>query len=322
MANTKTREGYTKSGKSLKAVRRYYAQKAEARRRDEPEDESRKPEESHSKKRRTPEDDKLSKRIAAELKTQQEANERRARHLGFQSQPTERSTLPIIQRELPVAQGPTFFIEQPQKSIKSIKSIKSGKSAKSDKTTQDLVISPPVHDFKPSSIGCQITCLIIAIVYLTTLIFMSIIESQRTTKLTEKEKIHSSFGSITWLGVGSCLVIVAVPCWLLFRDYFIYALVSTLLMVTSLLNLGIYIIVSILLDNSDQSTDRTYLHPKNPLNFWLPITFMLYHLIALSLMIKHLIGSVTQKVTNQQNKSINTDQDRLNHDRMSIYLAP
>jgi hypothetical protein len=97
--NTSTKTGYTRSGKSLKAIRRYYAQ-------------------LNQKGRRSPDEDKLSRRVAAELKTQQDANEKRSRrevgqtYMGSE-QVTARSELPPLLVSAKES-GPVFIAPPPQ----------------------------------------------------------------------------------------------------------------------------------------------------------------------------------------------------------------
>ena len=114
--NQAPKTGYTKSGKSLKAIRRYYA--------------------LMNQKQKSPDDDKLSKRIAAELKTQQEANERRSKRessIPLMDHPTE---TPEPHRLIvsPKETGPVFIAPTPTpteavksdlapKSVKSLKSV-------------------------------------------------------------------------------------------------------------------------------------------------------------------------------------------------------
>lgn len=153
---TGARQGYTKTGKSLKAVRRYYALKnANRQRRSPPEEENRQQRDDSDviKRKKSRTEEKLSKRIAAELKVQQEANERRAANVtkstSFNLTPTDRSALPVnvaaVYQQGKQTGGPIFVLEndgqaeptspdRSPKSAKSVRSIKSGKSGKSAKS--------------------------------------------------------------------------------------------------------------------------------------------------------------------------------------------
>lgn len=326
MVSPKTREGFTRTGKSLKAVRRYYALKNEARRRENGSDERNKKSQeapSGSKKRRSPDDDKLSKRIAAELKVQKEANERRARYQAVHQIPTERSALPIVLRDSSTAPGPTFFVETARKSKpltsksqKSQKSEKSTKTVKSGGTATDVLNNPPVYQLAPSATGCILTCFIIGVVYVVAYIFMVVVESNRASPLTEDLRRLSSFTSIRWLGFGSIPVLLAVPGWLIAKKKLSIALVCSILMLLNLINLSAYIVVSNLTSDSKEYGSSRYVTKKNALNFWLPITYMLYNLIAISLMLRHVINSVSKKISDHRVASV------AEHDRMSVHLAP
>lgn len=83
--------GKTKTGKSLKAVRRYYALKAQRER--------------ESQRKRSPDEEKLSKRIARELNKQQEAIEKRSRRTN-KPMPTGPDVALTVQNE-----GPVFVAE-------------------------------------------------------------------------------------------------------------------------------------------------------------------------------------------------------------------
>lgn len=98
--NPGAKAGFTRSGKSLKSVRRYYAL-------------------LNQQKVRAQDDDKLSKRIALELKTQQDANEKRSRRevvqplMADSEIPTERSEMPNLMVS-PKVTGPVFIAQPTQ----------------------------------------------------------------------------------------------------------------------------------------------------------------------------------------------------------------
>lgn len=138
--NPAPKAGYTKTGKSLKAVRRYYAL-------------------MNQQKQKSPDEDKLSKRIAAELKTQQDANEKRSRReigqpLLLTDQSTERSDLPAGVMVSPKDTGPVFIAptapsqppqQQQQQFTDGYKTIdQSGKSVKSYKSIRNPHILPDI----------------------------------------------------------------------------------------------------------------------------------------------------------------------------------
>lgn len=124
--NPAPKTGFTKTGKSLKAVRRYYA--------------------LMNQKQKSPDEDKLSKRIAAELKTQQDANEKRSKREGsiplMEQSTTDRAESPRLIVS-PKETGPVFIAPTPtpteaSKSAQAPKSIKSSKSTNPAKASDCL----------------------------------------------------------------------------------------------------------------------------------------------------------------------------------------
>lgn len=123
--NQSVKAGYTRTGKSLKAVRRYYAL-------------------LNQNKQKSPDDEKLSKRIAVELKTQQDANEKRSKREGnLVDQTTERSELTDGVVVSPKNNGPVFvlptatpLLEGTNSIYSPVKSLKSAKSAPTEDVHQ------------------------------------------------------------------------------------------------------------------------------------------------------------------------------------------
>lgn len=333
------RTGYTKTGKSLKAVRRYYAQKnAEANKNRRPEDDDGGG--ATSKKRhRTAEDEKLSRRIAQEMKIQKEAIERRARNEGIDTTPTP-SAIPLLQQTESTYQPniPTFRAEPrqiqtpspppppnpvqaqaPNQAVaptpvpqKSLKSNKSGNTLKeSPPTTQSCHLGS-------SSMGCLLACFIFGSAYITTSFFMWLVRFSRDNKLTDAESKLSSFSSINWLASISIAVVIGIPYWLMMRSKFVHAMTSLVLLAISCILVCIYLIYSMIFDTMDPvPDDDLYIHTKNPLNFWLPMLYLLHLLIAVGLMVKYAISIIGVKISTQPKSDIEA-----NADRMSEYLAP
>lgn len=331
------RTGYTKTGKSLKAVRRYYALKgAEANKNKKPEDED---VGGTTKKRyRTPEDEKLSRRIAQEMKIQKEAIERRARNEGIDTTPTP-SAIPLLQQTESTYQPnvPTFRAEPrpvanpapaalpnpvpilaqglpatpvPQKSLKSSKS---GGNA-----IRDIVPAIQSYSIRSDLTGCFVSCVIIASAYVTTWFFMMMLRLARDNKMTDAESRLSSLSSMNWLAGTSLLVLIGIPYWLMMKTKFIHAMTSLVLVATSCVIVCVYLIYSNIFDPVEPLPgDDLYIHTKNPLNFWLAIVYLLHLLVAVGLMVKYSISTIGAKMDSQQKSDIGG-----NADRMSEYLAP
>lgn len=305
------RAGYTKTGKSIRAVKRYYAQK------------------NASRKKKSPDDEKLSKRIAAELKVQQEANKKRNRQSGtFENEPTERSALPIIMQTREV--GPTF-----------VTSPKSVKSAKSAGTVAQNVENPTLFDniFDTASDGCLVACFLLGAIYIGAWIHYHL--SSKDWK--EKSIQGSSMNSIRWIGITSICIVSIVPIWFWLRERFGPALLSLISMIACaasfLVHLVYYIVVEKLPEKSTNATSPTdattdkpqqpkyYLSSRNPLNFWLSITFLLMTLISISIMIKQQLNLVSKQMDANKRKGENSgDGDRDGENghgpALSQYMAP
>lgn len=287
------RPGYTKTGKSLKAVRRYYAlrdankkKRAQERRENDREDadksrkdEQRNQNQSQSKKRRSPDDDFLSKRIANELRVQQEANEKRGRQLNsYLMASTDRSSLPVIAvnpREVgPVFMTKTENIVPRAKSSKSIKSVGDNGLAS--------ISTIPVNNISPSWMGCVFAVVVIALVYVITYAIMA--AESLSASAPQNGSPDASMKSMGWLAASSLIVIVASSFWLVERKQFIQALTCLMLFIMSTSSLIVYIVYSIVIIKPDDSS--YYTKSLNPLNFWLPFTFLIFHLITLGIIIR------------------------------------
>jgi len=326
MGENGARPGYTRSGKSLKAVRRYYALKDASRKRKTPEhnedeDDQRREERTMSRRRRSPDSDKLSKRIAAELRVQQEANEKRTRFQEPPSNsPTERSSLPSIARQRDT--GPVFVAapdkgEKVEKSAKSAKSSKSFKSVKSPREViQIMEQQNPVHNFSASAVGCLVTCFVLALVYIITWVFMIMLSKWRKEPLSQAAINYSSIRSIRWLAITSILVIFVIPYWLFEKHQFRHAVVNLLLMVVSTISLLAHLVYMNMIEESPDSKRVHYLGDRNSLNILLPVTFLVFHLIAVSLMLKHLMSLISKQI---EERSLGKGRES---QQMSLFLAP
>lgn len=307
MGDRSPKAGYTKSGKSLKAVRRYYALKDASRRKRSPantEDEEDKRREErarqNSARKRTPDDDKLSKRIAAELKLHQEVNAKRAGQYELIS-PTERSAMPAMSQQFGNRAGGPTFVTEPVTSPESPRSPKSTKSAKSVRsigTIARIAENPEAftHNIGTSSLGCVLTCLILAFVYIITWLFMLISEKSRLDQPEPQLAAYSSMKSIRWLAITSIVVLIAIPYWFLERNHFKHALISLALMIISTLSVSTYLVYTAVTEAKSSDDKPGLLWIRNPLNFWLPITYLVFHLITSGFMIKQLMNLVSKQM--------------------------
>lgn len=328
------RPGYTKTGQSLKAVRRYYALKDQANRRKRSPDREDRDEDrivreekasASAKRKRSPDDDKLSKRIAAELKVQAEANEKRSqRQSGAVLSPTERSDLPLIVQ--PREAGPTFITAtNDANDVAPIKSVVlPAKSAKSNRSAGIQLATTPaelpeinISNFGSTSKGCLITCIVLAFSYIATWLLMIIVD--KNLKSSETDERDPSFQLIAWLAMGSVLPLIAIPYWFLLRNHLMHAIGCLFLMIMSTVNVIIYIIYTIIIHSPPTPNTKVtshYINEDNPLNFWLSITYMVLHLVSTSFMIKQLMNIVKGQIKERSNGKPAEDQP------MSLYLSP
>lgn len=324
--NPPTRPGYTKGGKSLKAVRRYYALKESSRKKRSPEtkdeedqDRPRRGDRSppSSRRKRSPDDDKLSKRIAVELRTQQEANEKRAKHQPVKHvSPTDRPGPEIIHQ--PQETGPVFLVEnqEPIRQPKSAKSVRSLKSVKSLASSAPTTNQNQTYVFSIgfTAIGCVMTCLIIALVFMITWLFMFLTERNRYGNGSGIVR-ESSLNSISWLAATSILVVLAVPYWLKSKSVFRHALVCLTLMILSTFSIILYIFFSLF--PAEGSGRQPYFKRPNPLGDCLSMTFLIYHLLSVSFMTRQLLNLVSGQI-GEKSADRATEQPLM----MSQYLAP
>lgn len=314
------RTGYTRSGKSLKAVRRYYALKDAASKKKraqekretnrEEEDRLRREEQkvqnqSVSKKRRSPDDDFLSKRIANELRVQQEANEKRGRQLNsYLNASTDRSALPVIAVN-PKEVGPVFMTKTDQNTVPKVKSSKSAKSVGDNGLYSNSTI--PIAINSPSSMGCVFTVVVIAMVYVITYTIMA----ADSINAPERKSPDSTMKSMGWLAANSLIVLVASSFWLIEKKQLNQALICLMLFIMSTISLIVYIVYSIVIIKPDDL--NYYTKSPNPLNFWLPFTFLIFHLITLVILVRQ-----NWNLLPKQQNAMGSEERA----RMSEYMAP
>lgn len=315
--NPKPKPGYTKTGKSLKAVRRYYALK-NADRQGSP----KKSRDEEDVKRKS--DDKLSKRIAVELKVQADANEKRSRRSNKSSTSPTPST-PIIVS--PKETGPVFIAERPVKSLKSSKSIKSTKSTRSVRSigtiAQIIEYLGATVEYGPFSLGCVFASALIGLAYIFGWGLMTLFDSMK--EKSDVNKVHDGLPVALYLAVVSVFVVFTCFFWLSYRYSSAQALISLIVMLISTLCVGAYIIYA-----SITKVSQTKLLPDQPnaqaltnsraerdnLIFVLSITYFCMLLVSSGMMIKQVISLMYTPMKDRSKDKV-TDVPQ-----MSVFLAP
>lgn len=268
-----------------------------------------------SRKKKSPDDEKLSKRIAAELKVQQEANKKRNRQSGtFDNEATERSALPIVMQTRDV--GPTF-----------VTSPKSVKSAKSAGTVAHIVENPTnfIHNFGNTSNGCLVSCFIFGSIYIAAYIYYYIVSKKWQLDANSEP---SSMNSIKWIAITSVGMVLIVPFWFALKDRFNFALLGFISLLACSVSLLVHLVYYIIIDRQpdktvDPSQPKYYLSPRNPLNFWLSIAYLLMTLIAISIMIRQLLNLVSRQIEGNQQHTANSRETENGHGPgLSQYMAP
>lgn len=276
MSSMPPRPGFTKSGKSLKAVRRYYAMLnagKDPNKNVEPPGKDVVPSPMDQtntvpkNKVKSPRDDQLTNRIADELKSQKNANVMRGVELS--TAPTERSGLPMAQQ----AGQPAFQTVPKAKSAKSIKSTTSVKSLAWN------------SDSGPITSGVVMACFMIGLVYIVAWI--------STLFLKRKPGDDNQHNLLTWPGITSVAVIVASLLHMFWKTNCIAVTVSLIISFGSTLSLVAYIILEVVV--LDQSKQKIWFTRENPMRLWLPLFYLLYTFIMSSIILKNMLSNAFSK---------------------------
>lgn len=325
--------GYTRTGKSLKAVRRYYALKNAEKERQRSPRKGREDDDRHLK--RNPADDKLSKRIAVELKHQAAANEKRSLRSPNAQKDAQSPDTPIIVS--PKETGPVFIAEQPNKSAKSVKSVKSAKSAKSSKSvrshrsTGTVAAQRPVGhhesgsiEFGPLSLGCVLASCLIGLVYVFNWILMFTFDRLKESHLNKTDctgQASDLLPRALYLGVVSLVVISNGMYWLNYRFGFKQAIISTVLMLGSTLCVGAYIVYTSVTKVDGEGSFPNPGHKTTTrielehILFLLAISYIVVLSISTGMMVKQVMTLNASKSTDHKNNHREVPQ-------MSYFLAP
>lgn len=317
------KEGYTRTGKSLKAVRRYYAlQNAK----------------KEAEKVKLPaEEDKLSNRIAAELKAQQDANQKRPKSpnllqgldasdgtgtgantgigtntgaataapdsfSAFGAVKTDRTGLPDGVVMSPKQTGPVFTTADPLTAKKLVDV--SAKSTKSLKSARSAGISMRYPDGDRASGSFEAYCLggimTEAIVFLVTFLYLFLGNSD--TSNIWKQEIDVE---VKWMGFTSIFVLLSALYWAYKRNQFFHAILSLVIMILSGVSTVILLATSRnytkagVVESSHKSVFDIDVH----IVFILIISYFILQLIVTALMILHIISLLSRQVIERSGRT-------------------
>lgn len=281
--------GYTRSGKSLKAVRRYYALLNAAKRGEG-----------------SPDEDKLSKRIAAELRTQQNANEKRG---AFDNSPTDRSALPTVIMS-PKETGPVFIAPNT-----SAKSIKSAKSAKSAGVIGQITDGQPGQRFELSQLQMYyvvITMFLavnLTIAWFSQLFFRYLLKKLKPNEYLEiNNAAEDTYFFTQMLGMASVVTTLALIYWLFLRHRLAHAIINLLAIVASATLIAYAVIIYI--ENRSTAKSKLYYWEINDhIMFYLSVSYLILHILLISLMIRQVMHNYYERV---REKSIDKSIHRMN----------
>lgn len=327
-----TEQATTKTGKSLKQVRRYYAQKnAKGKKTIDKSNEGTQQQKGMRKK--TVEDDKLSRRIAVELKTQQDANEKRNAGLPTRLSKEDVASPKIVHnvRISPDAKVSATFTPSPvqpqnaddaqriQKSAKSLKS--TGKSIKSLK--QGIPITGDSQAFEVTQLSDTSKCIIsttatIAIVNFVSWIYILILKRDNEPK-------GAPMGCIA---INSALVLVSILPYINYNKELMYVLPAFVLICLTNIGMLIYFIFfGLKYTNPPTSTDDTNstneksdllgIH-NEPLRFLLEITFFSFLITTAIILLRRIIEIIRIKNLNPNPSETKNMQDL----KMSELMTP
>lgn len=321
------RPGLTRNGKSIKAVRRYYALKDNSQRRQRSPNRTPVEEDdrSFSKRKRSPDDDKLSKRIAAEIKVQQEANEKRVRQDGsFSNNQTDRSALPALYLQ-PKDTGPAFVnkidASQRPKSVKSTRSIKSNKSfvTMGQNTNNSEVL---VQRLGPVGLSFILTCFILAVVYILTWIFLLILNRDSNDKKDKSQDLDKTYFSIQFIALSSIPVILAVPYWFFEQQQSrLHAVICFILMLTSSVSVLVHIVTLLIKKEDTKATsNQQFLKLAVTIHFWFVCIYLMLLIIADVLMVKQIMSMIIIKP--EETRRSTRPPPNVENNNMSMFLSP
>jgi len=215
------KEGNTKSGKSLKALRRYYALKNSQK---------------EQKEAKTAEDDKLSRRIANELKAQQEAIQKRLGSPAGKDASGNPGQIPLPEGVVmsPKQSGPVFVTETPepppQKNLDPLlfKSSRSFASFTKPRGFQDNERLFNLNRLDNLAFGGVIT---LSIIFSTSGAWESLRRKPKQTESYEDDVFSEIHYEVTWIGITSVLALISAIYCMCKRHVFFHAVVSVSILI-------------------------------------------------------------------------------------------
>lgn len=290
--NSPTRDGYTKTGKTLRQIRRYYALKDSSKRQ--------KTEEESIKRKRSPDDEKLSKRIAAELKVQQDANEKRYAQQRSNESPTSPppSALPApIVKRAEKDGGPVFIAEPLSTEAKSVKSAKSVKNdqAPERQLPSRYIESPDIGRF---AFVISIICLTLAVTYTLAWIIVMASSDQVSYNLKEGPEHRTNWKTLRWVGATSLILIVIIPIWYIQRSRFKISMLTLIGMTVCILSYTICYVITIVefVRHKDQVVPYHLL-------IILTVVYTISILMVFTFMVKHVISLLRTRIDERSHET-------------------
>lgn len=138
-----------------------------------------------------------------------------------------------------------------------------------------------------------------------------------------KNPALADFSAMRWLALTSLLVIVAIPYWMMLSHEIMHAVLTLIVLVSSMVSVAVYILYHSIVPESPttmkvaNATSFYLSNRPNPLNFWFPITFLILHMISVFFMIKQ-ISSIPRNKTEPSRGGSRAGEPQ----QMSVFLAP
>lgn len=261
-----------------------------------------------SKTKRSSADDGLTKRIAKEL-------------MRGKRYPEAAVDQPIFIQPEGTRTGPVF-VTQPSIS-KEANSI-----ASSPQPTEKITTNPvtPKIGLKSRAIGITLACFAIALIYITTWIFLYSLELGYTNSRNASLYPEDS-GIVTlnmkWVASCSILILIAIPYWWLQPRTYYHLLTSLHMVVASAIILSVSIIYRMIVGielPAKQPLMHHQVFEDDSINYWLPAVFMILHVLTINLMLNS-FGGFLRKQIFEKSRRREENQIRSDH-TISHLLSP
>lgn len=328
--------GRAKSGKTLKQLKRYYAMKDATNRGHKgrsPEGSPRSPDgaqrspEGSSKRspggsrrlqegsKRSPTDDGLANRIAEELMRGKRSPETVSRPQIYIQPDRTRS-------------GPIFVTQPIATPNVGLSGCPPTEKFVIDEVAPTNTVQDPVRNSeRPSSraVGITLACFAIAIIYISTWIFLYILEVGFTKKKNNASLYPEDLGILTlnihWLAANSIPIIIVLPFW--WSSSRTHWLVLTIVIASTLSVFAsiIYrLIVGVSLSRKPLKHDEIY--EDDSINYWLPTIYLILHLLTIFLMAASFFESLMRQIVEKFKRDAIQDHQMQSQNPMSLFLSP